>query len=924
MINFKKISAFGTTALMMGMTMGMAAAASYPAPFVSGGLADVAVVYGTGAGVSVLDAVEAGNLQSNLQSFMGASTSAGSTSTTGETVSLDTGSTRIWLNTSLNTAKSTITKTDMPTTLKDYTFSGNVDSKLTQTIKIGGGFTAGAENSGKVIFAKQPTSSSDPVIGLSMNTSQTGLLYNASVTMSAINFTHADSKNQEITLFGQKYTVASATDLTKLVLLKSATKVSLSNTSPTADVTVGGKTYTLTLVSASDTAATIKVTDSAGMSDSKEVSEGASKKIQGLQIAITTADELGSGAISTTLSAGSEKITLENGATVTKGDNADPIDGTFAYIVGSNSVGTTNATTEIAVAVYRPDSSNDAILPGATFVDPVFGSFKIDFAGLSSPSDDVTRDTVTFVNSGDKAMALTMTDSDSNTKTVIVAYNATYAGGLTRTLAVNKSANWRLSDDNNNSIWVIEGANLTENSYELVGNQDYGHLVQVTQIYNSTGTDYTTDKVKFKDVMSGSTYDSTFTSEGVGSVSIDGKQYTVRFVGSGSDGYVTLKYPTGDSPDANSWVVYPTIDLKGGSRIALYEPLNISLGLGINGTTSAVDKLYFPDGDGYTSLTLTYTAGTGGLGNWTLSGAAASVLATDGGSAGTASGVNYSSFTIGQLTYNLTNTTVINSTRLWLMQPGSTNNQLTSPAVVIFEEKDNNNNYEAVVISTEEGPEADYLAATTAIIANGSALPGTSTNGVGVDLVAMSTKYYNASATMQSKSDITKYIDWFGVLTSVNAADSDQKTANLSIPPSQLYAKLYLGASGSNVTSSSSGASASSLGDVLVKDSEVSSVSSKNLIVVGGSCINSAAAKVLGGAYCGASFTGATNVSSGQFLIQSVADKYTTGKVALVVAGYDAADTVNAAKYLRTKTVDTMAGKKYVGTSSTSATLVVG
>jgi hypothetical protein len=113
------------------------------------------------------------------------------------------------------------------------------------------------------------------------------------------------------------------------------------------------------------------------------------------------------------------------------------------------------------------------------------------------------------------------------------------------------------------------------------------------------------------------------------------------------------------------------------------------------------------------------------------------------------------------------------------------------------------------------------------------------------------------------------------------------------------------------------------VGGVLVKDTEVSSVSSKNLIVVGGSCINSVAANLIGGAYCGSGWTDETDVGSGQFLIQSFGDAYTTGKIALLVAGYDVADTVNAATYLRTQTVDTTAGKKYIGTTATQATLQV-
>ena len=51
-------------------------------------------------------------------------------------------------------------------------------------------------------------------------------------------------------------------------------------------VTVNGETYTVELIGASDTAATIKVTDSAGDSTSKEITEDNSKKVQGIDIAI--------------------------------------------------------------------------------------------------------------------------------------------------------------------------------------------------------------------------------------------------------------------------------------------------------------------------------------------------------------------------------------------------------------------------------------------------------------------------------------------------------------------------------------------------------------------------------------------------------------------------------------------------------------
>ena len=105
---------------------------------------------------------------------------------------------------------------------------------------------------------------------------------------------------------------------------------------------------------------------------------------------------------------------------------------------------------------------------------------------------------------------------------------------------------------------------------------------------------------------------------------------------------------------------------------------------------------------------------------------------------------------------------------------------------------------------------------------------------------------------------------------------------------------------------------------MVVKDTEVSSVATKNLIVVGGSCINSAAATLVGSGYCGDAWTTATGVGTGQFLIKSYATSDLTSGIALLVAGYGKDDTTHAATYLRTKLVDT--SKSYISTSSTTVT----
>lgn len=113
----------------------------------------------------------------------------------------------------------------------------------------------------------------------------------------------------------------------------------------------------------------------------------------------------------------------------------------------------------------------------------------------------------------------------------------------------------------------------------------------------------------------------------------------------------------------------------------------------------------------------------------------------------------------------------------------------------------------------------------------------------------------------------------------------------------------------------------STLGNILVKDTEVSSVATKNLIVVGGSCINSAAAALVGGTKCGAAWTEATDIGTGQFLIQGYEDSTITTELALLVAGYEAEDTVKAVTYLINKDVDTSG--TYKGTTSTETVVRV-
>jgi len=908
--NFKKIAAIGAGLLMTGMTMGIAAAATnYPAPFVTGGVANVGIVYGTEAGVDPLDATDATDLSNDLAKYL--SVGGAVTGTTGEIKALDAGTaSKIWLNTSLTTAQSIYTKTDLPTLLADQSFSGDASATITQQITLIAGANSGAVNSGKVIFGKEPTSASDATVGLSMGTTTSQALYNATANFNnAVNFTNTNSQAKVITLFGKQYTVSADSSTTNgLILFQSAQTVTLSQGgtgSSSAKVNVDGTDHVVTLLNAGSSSATIDIDGVSG-----SVNSGSSTKVNGVSIALTSVQSSTAGGNTAVVLVGAKKLTFKSGQQVTYGDSNSAILGTTAYLVGN-----VNALTSLAVAVYAPDNTHDFIAAGGSFTDPVFGSFSITNAGLSSDITDPLRDTVSVGNSGSTTSTLTMTDKNGYKATFDFATNATSANNL------STSAGY--------SIFPYEMANLSLNSYTLTGtgnnNQAVGHLLQVQTVYNDTST-YTADYVQFYDPIEGQTIKTgTPTSEGQAPLTLDGRQYTVNFrgpAGSSSSSWVQIKYPTSDSAATTGFVLYPTILGDNGESVGLYQPLNVSLSL-FDGSNS-VGTLYFPNGNGYSAVTVAQGTGANAtFGNWTLTaGTGATVTYSNASLPYLGSGTTYpldspANITVGQIKYTVgvtgaTSSASINATNITMWFPGK--GLVNEPAVLMFEGKDasQSNVYNAVLLDMKQNP------------------AGTSSDGVGVNGVYFtSTSEYGmangaADPTLNrySNSNVRDYMDSYGTLVTKDTSTSALPVASIKYPPMQAYEQLYLGSTSASV---SNGGTAGNIGDIIYKDTEVSSASTKNLIIVGGSCINAAAATLVGGAYCGNDWTTATGVSSGQFLIKSYGSSSLTnsGKIALLVAGYEAADTLNAATYLMNQKPAVDAGNKWIGSSSQSASLQV-
>ena len=137
--NFKKISAVLASGVMALSGIGFAAAAAYPAPFVAGGSADVAIVHGTGEGVSSMDQSQAYILNIDLQSYMTGTGTTTSTTATGDYVILQKTSDKLNIGDTWGTFTGSVTDDDLATLLADGTYSAsdNDDYKYEQKITLG-------------------------------------------------------------------------------------------------------------------------------------------------------------------------------------------------------------------------------------------------------------------------------------------------------------------------------------------------------------------------------------------------------------------------------------------------------------------------------------------------------------------------------------------------------------------------------------------------------------------------------------------------------------------------------------------------------------------------------------------------------------------------------------------------------------------
>jgi hypothetical protein len=132
-------------------------------------------------------------------------------------------------------------------------------------------------------------------------------------------------------------------------------------------------------------------------------------------------------------------------------------------------------------------------------------------------------------------------------------------------------------------------------------------------------------------------------------------------------------------------------------------------------------------------------------------------------------------------------------------------------------------------------------------------------------------------------------------------------SATISYPDVFLFGNIYVLTPTGAISSGSTGGTTTTqkilpiVSDVvkLDTDSDIqSAIQNNDVIIVGGPCINQIAAQVLGKTF--PSCSAASGIPQNAALVQLFADKFATGKTALLVAGWESTETDLASRIVQT------------------------
>ncbi len=587
----RKIAAFGAGATMLGATVLGAMAtdlSTYPSPFVKDGKYNALIVFGDNAAAS--DVAGAVDLATHLQYNMKTAASGGGTTTTlSEGALIGTSSTFYRFGDYASDIKQTITSADLPDMLAQTTFVdvSGTEFKVKPQIKT---------PATVIRFDKTIPDATEPLLFMDFETNATNMgSFRTEIDFpTAVNLSQAGGKT--LTLFGKDYVIGEASGEvacsgTAKVTLYAAAVDKTFTAGETSTVDVAGTEVTVEVVGV-NTQTTIATATITVNGESKSVTSSMTYIIGGQRVYVKdvfayTAPTT-SGAVRLFL--GSNKIVLEHGQTVATGTGGTSVYGTIVDITASS-----NKCAKIGINMtpYSMDPQVDALKVGGSIVDPVFGAYKLSFAGAVPLLDDASRDVIKLYPSSEDKFRLEFTSKNAMKYALDI-----FKGNTANNEVLLQSADYRIVNENSKQIQV--------NDYFVIkDDNDYSHILRLTAVRNST----TAQEIRVQDIAEGGTTSTWSYSGGTGTMTYDGKSHTFVVTSWGaSSGNVSMS-------DGASQFLYT----QSGAKITLPIPIaaaNQSVGAGNTVVNITEETSYNTEGAatdyGLLVFALNYTTGLSG------------------------------------------------------------------------------------------------------------------------------------------------------------------------------------------------------------------------------------------------------------------------------------------------------------------------
>lgn len=822
--NFRKISAIASSVLLTGMTIGVAAAAAFPAPFKAAGASGTAIVYGSGADAS--DSVAANSVATYLASQMG------SAAVTGESFLYEKSQDKLTIGKGiLDVVSSSLDDGELPNLLADgkYRDNDNDEFDFTQKITI--------SNQTLELFEDNDYKEDTPVLGIKIGGNTQVLNYTLDFTTNPL---WDDLSNSDFNILGREYYV-SQTNTTSgsnsLTLLDSAAKLTL-NAGETKTVVVNGVTYEVTPAVFDTTNNKVSLIVNGG-SQTKLLSSGNVESLgNNVYIGVETvvANAYAGGTQYVEVSIGSGKLELIDGQQIEIND--DTVDGMTSEITLSG-----NKLDRINI-VWKTGSDELFVTEDSEAVMPAFGAVKLVYTGLQMP-EGVQAEELKVVDGSSDYLKLDDFPLEKGAVDLPLLYyndsNFTIVGKDSDERVLTSKASTVTFNGSSHHDYMVATWNTT--------NAAESYILKATSFSNENS--YATNKTTFQYLVDG-TWKELETVEYTGGADTDEVTMGSLVLTTGAINYAdkTVAITAGSNVNfrylfskEGMRVTMPTTNTTA-TTIKTNQTYGVSCNAAIANAIANGDTIY----DGMLSYNNSATGGEGPL-----------TVARCYGGPGTYSLI----FTEEDRSGNLASGATITLT----LGGEGTSNEVSA--------------YDAT-ISGDRGGESNR------------------------HQTGDNTKIYISYA----ESDLgTKVLE--------DENDADRETVTLTYNGGETFGKFYVAEMGSSSTSTNAGA-------MVFLDTQTG-WNDKDVVLVGGNCVNTATAQVLGltSANCLSTFEAKTGAGSGKYFIGSYADKFTAGKIALVVAGYSAADTTAAANYLTTNPskVDTTAGKTGVGVVGTTGTI---